>query len=240
MAPFVEHTHKDSSSELTRGVNDLGFDPDKLIEPKAGDQFVEPVQSAFNPDKLIEPNPHNTSKSETSQPELPHAGDVERPKLYTSREERIDQTPKNHGEWTGDRGDSKFLHEDAEVRKALAEYGVDGIEYKDGVVDFSPISAQDVDIDMTSQRYGRGGNFEKADSKAAEEWNAQGRDGKTDWTSRDIKNWREENGYTWHECSDQRTCQLVPRNIHDNCRHTGGVLECKKREGVGNGGGFDD
>ena len=47
-----------------------------------------------------------------------------------------------------------------------AAYGIDGIEYKDGVVDFSPISACSVDIDMTSCRYGPGGNFEKADTQA--------------------------------------------------------------------------
>lgn len=45
MAPFVEHTHKDISCQLTRSVNDLGFDPDKLIEPER--------QEEANPESLL-------------------------------------------------------------------------------------------------------------------------------------------------------------------------------------------
>ena len=215
-------------------------DPDKLIEPKPGEHLEAPGKKPFDPDRLIEPTSREAPGDPASEPEPLRKGDAGEAKLYTSREERIDQTPKNNGEWTGDRGDSKFIHADEDVRKGLEKYGIDGIEYKDGVVDFSPISAHSVDIDMTTRRYGLGGNFEKADTRAAEDWNAEGREGRTDWKPRDVEEWRDKNGYTWHECSDQKTCELVPRDLHAAFGHAGGVLECKRREGSGNGGGFDD
>lgn len=226
-----------SNKELASNhLDGFGIDPDKLIEPKSGENLESPGKKPFDPDQLIE----SASLDASGESEPLRNNEVGEARLYTSREERIDQTPRNNGEWTGDRGDSKFVHEDEGVRKALKEYGIDGIEYKDGVVDFSPISAHSVDIDMTSRRYGPGGNFEKADTQAAKDWNAEAREGRTDWKPRDVEEWREKNGYTWHECSDQRTCELVPRDLHAAFGHAGGVLECKRRDNGGNGGGFDD
>ena len=216
------------------------IDPDKLIEPKSGERLEASSERPFDPDQLIEPTFLEAPDCSAPESESLREDDIGEARLYTSREERIDQTPKNNGEWTGDRGDSKFIHADEGVRKALEEYGIDGIEYKDGIVDFSPISVHSVDIDMTSRRYGPGGNFEKADTRTAKDWSSEARDGRTDWTPREVEAWREENGYTWHECSDQRTCELVPRDLHAAFGHAGGVLECKRREGGGNGGGFDD
>ena len=71
---------------------------------------------------------------------------------------------------------------------------------------------------------------------AAEQWNAEARDGKTDWTARDVANWRRENHYSWHECNDRKTCQLVPTKVNDYFGHLGGVGECniaeKKQEDI--------
>ena len=58
-------------------------------------------------------------------------------------------------EWDGDAGNSKRKPKeaDSELAKELSEYGVDGIEYKDGNVDFSPVSKYDVDFENVDELY---------------------------------------------------------------------------------------
>lgn len=34
------------------------------------------------------------------------------------------------------------------------------------------------------------------------------------WTPSDVKQWRKENGYTWHERNDMVICDLVPTKIN--------------------------
>lgn len=148
-------------------------------------------------------------------------------------EERIRHTPtgKNteRGHWEDERGESKYIPSDEKIKEMLAKYGLDGIVYKDGTPDFSRYSEATVEIDnMSENRQGKDGNFEQADQKCAEQWSKESRDGKTDWTGRDIANWRRENGYSWHECNDRKTCQLIPTEINDYFGHFGGVGECKK------------
>ncbi len=153
---------------------------------------------------------------------------------YTTEKERMDQVPKNGGEWTGEPGNSKFKAYDESVNKVLAEYGLDGIEYKNGVPDFSKCAVETVKIDnMTSIREK---NFDQFYKICAEKWNAQNKNVKP----RDVKEFIKENGLTIHECSDMKTCQLVPTRIHETFRHAGGVMECKKRDGENMGGKLDE
>lgn len=173
------------------------------------------------------------------------ANDVEESEYPSTYKERLDRTPSeksDRGEWTGERGESTFIPSDEKMRQLLAQYGLEGITYKDGIPDFSECSECTVEIDnMTDKRYGEGGNFAQCDEKCAEQWNKEGRDGKTDWTARDVKEWREENGYTWHERNDMKTCDLVPTEINDYFGHLGGVAECKKQDAAQNAGGdFDE
>ena len=152
----------------------------------------------------------------------------------------------SRGQWSGERGESLFkpnteCKEGQEAAQKLKEYQLDGIEYHDAVPDFSNCAEESVEIDMTVNRYNNHGNFEKASTACANKWNSEGYQGKTDWTPRDVDNYRAEHNMTWHECPDRKTCQMVPREIHDFFTHTGGVFECKKniaRDTVG--GGFDD
>lgn len=163
--------------------------------------------------------------------------------FLSSYKERIDQTPRegDRGEWTGERGESKYIPSSEEMKELLARFGLDGIEYKDGVPDFSKCSACTVEIDnMTEHRTEPGGNFEQCDAKCAEQWNKEAKDGKTDWTPRDVANWRRANGYSWHERNDMKTCDLVPTAVNDYFGHLGGVAECKKRDAQNDGGDFDD
>lgn len=163
---------------------------------------------------------------------------------YSDYKDRIAQTPREvseRGEWTGERGESKYIPSDPEIRAILEQFGIDGIEYKHGIPDFSKCSACTVEIEnMTAQRAGPGGNFEQCDAKCAEQWNKEAKDGKTDWTPRDVADWRRANGYSWHERNDMKTCDLVPTAINDYFGHLGGVAECKKRDAENDGGDFDD
>ena len=159
---------------------------------------------------------------------------VDSAEFESSYEERWKHTPKEgeRGSWTGERGESIFVPSDPEIKALLKKYGLDGIPYKDGVPDFSKIAAATVEIDnMTEQREGEGGNFEQADQALADKWNAEGKDGRTDWTASDVRAWRKENGYTWHERNDMKTMDLVPTKIHQYFGHFGGVGECKIRDG---------
>lgn len=142
--------------------------------------------------------------------------------FYSKYEDRIQQTPTNNGEWTGERGESKFISKDASVNNLLQKEGLDGIEYKNGIPDFSAMSKGTVEIEnMTGQRRGRGGNFEQAIEKLSDE---------KGYSPGEIATWMDKNNYVWHECNDMRTMQKIPFVINHKFGHLGGVGECNKRE----------
>lgn len=231
----------------------LRFDPDRRIDIKNDfKSFRDSTVSMFDPDQRIEEHGKaridRGNKAEFDPDKRVEIQDT----YYTTYNERLERTPQNecdYGMWTGERGESKFIPAKEETRASLKEYNLDGIEYKDANPDFSVCSEIDVEIDMTQYRQSTidksggkriVGNFEKADAKCAEQWNEIEKDGKSDWTARDVSEWRGENKYTWHECSDRKTCNLVPRSIHEECKHSGGVAECKRRDMINAGGGFDE
>lgn len=213
----------------------LGFNPDKLIGPESKDTKAE-VKNAdrnesIDPDKLI--------RSSVESCDYP-----------SSYKERLDRTPSienPNGKWSGDRGESMFIPTADRVREILRNKGLEGINFKDGIPDFNPISEAKVTIQGMSQhrlsQMGENGerivgNYEKADTECAKAWNLEQRDGKDDWTHQDVKKWREANEYTWHEHNDMKTCSLVPTEVHKVCSHLGGVSEIKNI--LNQIGGFDE
>lgn len=213
----------------------LGFNPDKLIGPESKDTKAE-VKNAdrnesIDPDKLI--------RSSVESCDYP-----------SSYKERLDRTPSienPNGKWSGVRGESMFIPTADRVREILRNKGLEGINYKDGIPDFNPISEAKVTIQGMSQhrlsQMGENGerivgNYEKADTECAKAWNLEQRDGKDDWTHQDVKKWREANEYTWHEHNDMKTCSLVPTEVHKVCSHLGGVSEIKNI--LNQIGGFDE
>ena len=153
--------------------------------------------------------------------------------LFSKLEDRIKFTPRegSGGRWSGgelQRGNSKWIPLDAKVKENLAKYGQDGIDFKNGVADFSKVSEQTVEIDHMTEF--RPDNFKQADTKCAEVWNL--RDGGGNWNAEQVKQYRKDNNLTWHERSDMKHCDLVSRDIHGGIRHSGGVYECKIRDGV--------
>lgn len=143
--------------------------------------------------------------------------------------------PRIGGSWSGEPGNSTW-NPDREIEPKnrnysnvdgknwntiLQENGIDGIPFNDGEPDFSEISRGTVEIDtFTDERYGIGGNFDQADEKMAEQKGC---------TKQEVENWRRENNYTWHERSDCRTMDKVPREIHGNISHSGGISKIKNQ-----------
>ena len=91
--------------------------------------------------------------------------------LLTTEEERMKHTPRDgpRGHWTGERGNSSYIPNEnsergKEVKDTLEKYGLEGIEYKDGVPDFSECSEETVEIGMTEDRKN---NFGKANAECA-------------------------------------------------------------------------
>ena len=146
---------------------------------------------------------------------------------------RINVTPKNQGKWVdkngeeGDRGEAKWCPSDEYVQQELARYGVDGIEYKDGYPDFSPVSyfscnlTKEEFLDSDKTQFD-GCNFTLLETleeypEVAEWYNFD------DWQMMDLENGKTPYGYTWHhDTSEEGLMRLVPTSIHQACRHAGG------------------
>ena len=183
--------------------------------------------------------------------------DVSDDGYYNSYETRSSIIPIDgeRGRWEGERGESKYIPSDeTEAGKAakdkLAEKGQDGVEYHYAEPNFSQCAEITLEIDdMTEHRDDyidadgnyRSGNFSQADAKCAEQWNATGKNGRSDWSAADVRDWRRENECSWHERCETKTMDLVPWDIHGYFRHYGGCSECKVRDAANvDGGGFDE
>ncbi len=140
--------------------------------------------------------------------------------VFLSFEEKQKRTPKNHGYWTGERGNSTFYSDKARM-KAL---GCDHIQYINGEPDFTGCSIFVFSIaSMTDDRvpyseYFRS-NYEQAYEKLSEELHLR--------TTTEVKKWLKDNHYTIHESNDLKTIYIVPTEIHRTFIHAGGVAECK-------------
>lgn len=218
----MEKSFGDIANKIKDTMNNIEFDPDKRIE-QFKEAVVEAIKDVFNPDSRVE-------------------------QFNSTEIDRIKFTPSEdneNGTWeNGERGNGEFVpdkntEKGLEIANALSEYGLSGIEFKQGIPDFSRCSKELVSIDeMTDNRHD---NFKKADTKLAKQWNKSRKDGREDWTAREIKEYRTDNELTWHECSDMKTCMLVDRKIHDFFRHSGGIFEYNQGlVNKENGGIFDE
>lgn len=202
---------------------------------------VERMSPEINVFKEIKPEEGTTFKDSQKYWDSFFDSEIEEKDYFSTYDERLKQTPKedsDRGEWEGERGESKFIPNNPEIKKILEKYGLGGIVYKDGIPDFSEISKSTVEIDNMTEN--RAENFKQCDEKCTEQWNKEARDERTGWTARDVAQWRKENGYSWHERNDMKTSDLIPTKINDYFGHLGGVSECKKRDSSNDGGDFDE
>ena len=156
---------------------------------------------------------------------------------YKTYEERLKEVPKNlmFGTFEGVYAESMFIPSSRTARgieaiRELDNFGLKGINYRNGEPDFETCAYAVVKIsDMSSYR---DDNFKSADTVCAAMWNAQVRDGKSNWISQDVKAYRKANNLSWHEKCDTETMVLVKSIINEFFDHSGGVAECKARDGV--------
>ena len=172
------------------------------------------------------------SKLAQSMDKLTDEKDIDKPIAKELDEVKGCPIEGNGGHWERERGNSKWFPNRDEIPKnpltnpdgltwgqILDKYGIDGIEFKNGEPDFSPVAKGTVEIDhFTDNRYGKGGNFDQACERLAEQRGC---------TKEEVKAWMKENKYTWHERSDCKTMDKVPTEIHGNIRHSGGISEAK-------------
>ena len=152
-------------------------------------------------------------------------------KFYTTDEQREEHLPKD-GQWTGVPGESKFISNNQEANEVLKKYGLDGIEYKNKIPDFSNCTIVTAKIDkMTPFRSINRNNFYKALVESGKFENID-----------QIREFKQKYKLAFHECSDRHTCQFVDERIHSTFKHSGGRMECRIRDGINTTGGskFDD
>ncbi|MBS5259060.1 MAG: HNH endonuclease, partial [Lachnospira eligens] len=208
-----------------------GETPDNKNTNELKNNFKNLIDKYFT-DKEV--NQENTKLNDSS--DLNETQDTsEYAENETNGKSELARTPENHGHWTGERGNSKWIPDEDYVPpekssnpdkpysnpdhltwgEILKKYGIDGIRFKDGFPDFSEVSKGNVQIEgfETGGNTEKNRNFKKADIELAKQRGC---------SPEEVKKWREENNYTWHECEDKKTMQKVPNEIHANVPHDGG------------------
>lgn len=141
--------------------------------------------------------------------------------------------PRNGGEWSGEPGDSDWKPDEETIpgdrngtnpddkswKEIMDQYDFDTISFEDGRPDFSEVSKGEVEIDDFSDN--RRKNFVQADEKLAEQKGCQ---------ASEVRQWRTDNKYTWHEEADCKTMLKVPSEVHGNIPHDGGISEMKNQK----------
>ena len=173
--------------------------------------------------------------------EIPSAFKQE--EFASAYESRIKQTPAELNlkvSFEGARGESLCVLKpppDPTLQKILNEAGVNGIEYKNGVPNFSPVAKAQIEIDYMLGGKGSKGkaardyNFDQANEKLASQLNNSSELARQfgmesgGITAKDIEKYRVVNKLTWHELNDGVTMQLVPTEINAKFGHLGGVGE---------------
>ncbi|MCQ2160404.1 MAG: HNH endonuclease [Bacteroidales bacterium] len=157
--------------------------------------------------------------------------------------------PASNGSWTGTRGDSKWKP-NRNVRPAdkgysnkdhktwgeiLDENGIDGINFHNGEPDLEPVARLKTTIDydkdisdkaraeLLGDKPNRAAFHDDMFEKMAHE---------NGMTKQELMAYKDQHNLVIHECSDCKTVILVPREIHDNLPHHGGVEMFRKFNGL--------
>ena len=141
---------------------------------------------------------------------------------------------RGESNWCPNEGDTpvKYNPDGKTWETILTEYGIKCIKYISGEPNFRKTEKDEIIIaDFSSDR---SRNFDKADVNITSKWNAEAKGARENgWTPEDVEKWRTENQYTWHECRDCATMQLVPSEVHNNFPHRGGISIAKEKDTIG-------
>jgi len=142
----------------------------------------------------------------------------------SSLNDRISQTPVNNGEWSGERGNSTWTPETEDVAGQLDSYGVDGIEYRDGFPDFSPVAEYEHQLPEDLYESSDTAQFNDCNDALSNHLESDPDFGANfdDDQLEAIRAGEKPSGYTWHHDTEPGNMQLVPTRIHQNCGHYGG------------------
>lgn len=110
----------------------------------------------------------------------------------------------------------KFNTSNLTWSQILQNYNLKGIKFKDAYPDFTPIAVTSVKIDGFSDN--RDANFAKAYEQLVKKIG-----------EKQASNLISSKQYTWHEVEDMCTMQLVPRIIHGNIEHEGGIATIRNK-----------
>ena len=192
-----------------------------FLNPESAKQMADQLSNLWKQAEKIAPSDIKTSFAPIDQP------------INSLGENTFCKRLPRTGEWSGETGNSDWYPDRVDIpTKAneegqtwgdiLDKHGIDGIPFKDGEPDFSEVSKGTVEIDdFSTRRFGAGGNFDQADQKLAEQRGC---------TVEEVQQWRADNDYTWHEKQDCKTMEKVPREIHHNVPHTGGISVLKSKQ----------
>ena len=217
----------------TVGMNEVSEVQEVTETPESVSEIDDDISSKY--DEYLE--------NDKAQ-EFEHKSAVEK---EAERNDSYLNCPRENGGWEdgeSSRGESKWLPDRDYIppdngkgnnpeRKSMGqimdEYEIDGVTYKDGEPDFSEVRhGEPIQIEDFSDN--RPSNFRKADTAYAERYTTDNPD--NPMAPSDVKTYRDENKLTWHERRDCSTMEMVPREVHGNFSHRGGVSEAKNRSEV--------
>jgi hypothetical protein len=151
-------------------------------------------------------------------------------RIQSSKSERLRIARKNNVIWNppSERGNGICIPQDEDLQRILWEYGQGGVLFTDGIPDFSPFAEMQVMIGEITPS--RNNNIRKAYKRFAKDFAIEDLDGSINIYSVEAQVIRlcKLGCYTWHECNDRKTMQLIPTVIHQYFNHLGGVSEAKR------------
>jgi len=139
----------------------------------------------------------------------------------------VRNTPVNNGSWSGERGNSIWRPTNEAVLADLQFYGngADGIEYRDGYADFTPVQVYECKLPI--QLYYRNDEYQFVDCTLELREHLR--------EHHDLISYFDDEqlsaigrgqdripGYTWHHDVQTGRMQLIPTSIHSTCPHEGG------------------
>ncbi len=132
--------------------------------------------------------------------------------------DRVRQTPSEgpRGTWVGTRGDGLFIPSDPYVGDLLASHGLDGIVFRNGYPDFSPVVDPGYTLHDVPLTHSRDANYTTLYDMLGQQWGV---------TGAEARRVIESMGLTPHELEDRRTVQFIDSRLHAFFGHFGGVGE---------------
>ncbi|MBE6325872.1 MAG: hypothetical protein E7077_02230 [Bacteroidales bacterium] len=130
---------------------------------------------------------------------------------------------------------SKTNPEGLTWKQVKDKYDFEGVEFKNKEPNFRPFSRGHVILKEGQYTSKRKKNFKMADKQMANQLNdayekKHGEKRNPLYTRNDVKKWRVENGYTWHEERNCQDLQKIPSIINNNIPHSGGIAAKKVEE----------